>query len=82
MIRSLDKAIRSLVLIMRKVNEYIKTFKVKEGDKDKINKLIFLRVHDEKLLKNYKTIMTKIEDLKNIKLNALLVYHERYIKPK
>ena len=26
--------------------------------------------------------MTKIEDLKNIELNALLVYHDRYIKTK
>ena len=67
---------------MRKVSGYIKTFKVKEEDKDKINKLMSFRIHDEKLLKNYKTIMTKIEDLKNIKLNDLLVYDDRYIKPK
>ena len=29
---------------------YIKTFKVKDGDKDKNNKLIFSRIYDEKLL--------------------------------
>ena len=28
---------------------YIKTFKVKDGDKDKNNKLIFSRIYDEKL---------------------------------
>ena len=33
-----------------------------------------------KLLEKHKTIWTKIEDLKNIKLNALLVYDGRYIK--
>ena len=34
------------------------------------------------LLEKYKTIWTKIEDLKNIKLNALLVYDDRYVKTK
>ena len=33
-----------------------------------------------KLLEKHKTIWTKIEDLKNIKSNALLVYDDRYIK--
>ena len=33
-----DKAIRPLVLIMPKMSGYVKTFKVKEGDKDKNNK--------------------------------------------
>ena len=31
---------------------------------------------DEKLLEKYKTIWTKIEDLKNIELNALPVYDD------
>ena len=30
----------------------------------------------------YKTIWTKIEDLKNVNLNALPVYYNRYIKIK
>ena len=34
-----DKAIRSLVLIMPKMSGYVKTFQVKEGDKDKNNKI-------------------------------------------
>ena len=38
------------------------------------------RVDDQKLLENYKAIWTKIEDLKSIELNALLVYDNRYIK--
>ena len=31
----LDKAIRPLVLIMPKMSRYVKTFNVKDGDKDK-----------------------------------------------
>ena len=50
---------------------YIETFKIKEGDKDKNNKLMSFRIDDEKLLEKYKAIWTKIEDLKNIELNAL-----------
>ena len=45
---------------------YIKTFKVKDGDKDKNNKLMFFRIDDEKLLEKYKTIWRKIEELKKI----------------
>ena len=37
-------------------------------------------VDDEKLLEKYKAIWTKIEDLKNIKLNALPVSGDRCIK--
>ena len=43
---------------------YVKTFKVKEGDKDKNNKLMSFRINDEKLLEKYKSIWTKIEYLK------------------
>ena len=40
------------------------------------------RIDDEKLLEKYKAILTKIEDLKNIELNTLPVYDDRYIKTK
>ena len=40
------------------------------------------RIDDEKLLEKHKTIWTKIEDLKDIELNALLVYDDRYINTK
>ena len=43
---------------------YVKTFKVKDGDKDKNNKLMSFRIDDEKLLEKYKAIWTKIQDLK------------------
>ena len=33
---------------------------------------------DEKLFNIYKDIWTKIEDLKNLELNALPVYDDRY----
>ena len=55
------------------MNGYFKTFKVKDGDKDKNNNSISFRIDDEKLLEKYKAIWTKIEDLKNIELNALPV---------
>ena len=57
---------------------YVKTFKVKEEN----NKLKSFRIVDEKLLEKYKSIWIKIENLKNIKLNALSVYDDRYIKTK
>ena len=46
----LDKVIRPLVLIMPKLIGYVKTFKVKNGDKDQNNILMFFRIGDEKLL--------------------------------
>ena len=39
-------------------------------------------IDDEKLLGKFKAIWTKIQDLKNIKLNTLSVYAGRYIDPK
>ena len=78
----LDKAIRPLALIMSDVNEYVKTIKIKDGDKGKNNKLMPFHIDDEKLLEKYKAIWTKIEYLKCIELNALPVYDNRYIKTK
>ena len=52
---------------------YVKTVKDKGGDKNKNNKLMSLHVDDDKLLEKYKTISTKIEDLKNIELDTLPV---------
>ena len=80
MIEYLDKVVRALVSILPKMSEYVKTFKVKDGDKDKNNKLMSFRINDENLLEKYITIMTKIEDLKNIELNDLPVHDDRYIK--
>ena len=44
---------------MPKVSGYIKTFKVENEN----NKLMSFHIDDEKLLKKYKAIWTKIEDL-------------------
>ena len=82
MIGYLDKAIRPIVFIMPKMSGYVKTFKIKEKDKDKNNKLMSFRKDDEKILEKYKAIWTKIEDLENIKLHALSVCDDRYIKTK
>ena len=60
------------------MSECFKTFKVI----DKINKLMSFGIDDEKLLEKYKAIGTKTEDLRKIKLNALPVYDDRYIKSK
>ena len=61
---------------------YVITFKVKDGYKDKSNKLMSFRIDDEKLLEKYKTIWIKIENLNNFELNASPVYDDRYLKIK
>ena len=43
---------------------FVKTFKIKERDRDKNNNLMSFRIDDEKLLEKYEAIWTKIEDLK------------------
>ena len=48
--RKFDKSIRLLVLIMPKISGCVKKCKVKEGDKDKNNKLMSFCIDDEKLL--------------------------------
>ena len=72
-----DETIRPLVLTMTEMSGYVKTSKVKGGDKVKNKKLISFRIDDNKLLEKYKAIWTKIEDLKNIELNSLPVYDDR-----
>ena len=62
---------------------YVKTFEVKDGDKDKNNKLMFFHIDDEIFgYIIYNAIWTKIENLKNNELNTLPVYDNRYIKTK
>ena len=62
----LDKVIRALVLLLPQMSGYVNTFKVKDDDKDKHNKLMSFRINNEKLLEKYKTIWTKMKDLKKI----------------
>ena len=65
------------------MSRYVKIFKVKDGDKNKNNKLKSICIDDGKLLEKYKIIWTtKIEDLKNIELIKLPVYKDRYIETK
>ena len=78
----LDEVIRPLVLILPKLGRYVKTFKVKDGVKDKSNKLMSFRMDDDKLLEKYKIICTKVEDLQNNRLNDLPIYDDRYLKTK
>ena len=47
MIGYLDKVLRALVLIMPKLSGYVKTFKVKDEDKDKKGKLMSFHINDE-----------------------------------
>ena len=70
------KTVRPLVLIMPKMGGYLNIFNVKEGGKN--NKLMSSCVEYEKLLEKYEAIWNKIEDLKNIELNAWPVYDDRY----
>ena len=77
MIGYLNEFIRPLVLMFSEMSGYVKTFK------EKNNKLMSLHITDEKkLLEKYKTIWTKIVDLKNIELNVLPVHDDRYITTK
>ena len=78
MIGYLDKDIKPLVLIIPKMSGYVKTDKVE----DKNDKLMSFPIDDENLLEKYKAVWTKTKDLENIKLNALPVYDDRYIKTK
>ena len=74
----LDKAIRSLILVLPKMSGYVKTIEIK----DKNNKSMYFGKDDEKLLGKNETIWTKIEDLKSIELYALPVHNDRYINTK
>ena len=70
MIGYFDKAVRQLVLIIPKMNWYIKAFKIE----DESSKLMSFQIDDEKLLEKYKANWSKIEDLENIELIALPIY--------
>ena len=78
----LEKVIKPIVLMLPRMSGYVDTFKVKDKEKDKNNKLLSLRINEEKLLEKYKTIWTKIKDLKITGLIALKVFDDRYIKTK
>ena len=70
-----DKAIKPLDLIMPKISGYVKKIKVE----DKINKLVSFIIDDDMLLEKYKSIWTKIENIRNIELNALPGYDDKCI---
>ena len=58
------------VKIKIKLSGYIKTFKD--------NKLISSAINDDKLLKKYKSVWTKIGDLWNDELITFTVHNDRY----
>ena len=60
------EVIKTLVLVLSKLSGYIKTSKDKGVDKNENNKLMSLHIGNDKLLEEYKTIWSKIKDLKNI----------------
>ena len=43
------------------MNGYLKTFKVKDGDKDINNKLMYFCIDDEKLLKNVELLRLRLK---------------------
>ena len=57
-----DKTIRPLILIMPKMSRYVKSFKVKEVDKGKNNKLVSFSIDDEKLFTNLWWQIYKIQN--------------------
>ena len=61
LIGCLDEVIIPLVLILFKMNGYVKTSKVKNWDKDKYNKLIYFCIIDEFLLKSMKTFRLRLK---------------------
>ena len=63
------------------MSRYVKTFKVKDGDKDESNKLLSFRIDHKKLLEKHKIIWTKIEDL-NVELNTFPAYNVDITKTK
>ena len=63
------------------MSRYVKTFKVKDGDKDESNKLLSFRIDHKKLLEKYRIIWTKIEDL-NVELNTFPAYNVDITKTK
>lgn len=70
-----DDTLRLLILIMPKMNVYVKTF-------DKDNKLKPFCTDDDNLLKKYKSITRKIRELKGVRLTALPVHDDKYLKIK
>ena len=48
------------------MSAYVETFKIKDGDKGKNNKIMSFRIDNEKLLEKYKFIWTMIKDLKTL----------------
>ena len=51
-------------MILPKMSGFVQKFKVKDGDKDKNNKLVYFSIDGEKLLEKHEIIWTKMEDLK------------------
>ena len=76
----LDEALRPLVLLFPDMSGYVTTFKSKCRKNN--NKLMSLPINGNKLLTKCKTIWTEIEDFKNIKLDALPAFDDRYLKTK
>ena len=56
--------------------------KLKKEMKEEKNRLMSFRIDNEELMEIYKGIWTNIEGLKNLKINALPIYDNRYIKTK
>ena len=65
-------------MILPKMSGFVKILNLKNGDEDKNNKLMSFCTDDDRLLEKYKTTWSKNEGLRNIKLNALTVYDDRF----
>ena len=72
----LDKVIRPLALIMPKMSGYVKTFKVKDENKDS-NVSLYIWCEAIRKIECY---LEQDSRLKNIESNARRVHDNRYIK--
>ena len=73
LIAYLDKVVRPSVLVLSKISEYVKKFKVK----DKNNNLMSFHIDDESIRIKYKAIWIKLKIWWKIKIDD-----DRYIKNK
>ena len=83
MIGYLEEVIRELALILAIMSGYVKTFKVKDGDKDKNKKYdVFLYRCWWQAITKIKTIWTKREKISKYQIRCFTSFDDRYIKSK
>ena len=73
--KNIGSAIRSLVLLLPDISEYVKTLKVENGDRDTNNTLMSFHIDDENMTSYYKNIKLIGIRLKLKKKLYILQFH-------